>query len=685
MKRKLFFFIWIFASFLYGQGRYKYVVDVEIEDAGLSAGVGSAAVKIINFTDRKTENVDVRIYDEKGNICILKGINHTCEKEMEIIFIPTQERFYKLFIDFDSLRKLEYSVFKKGVMLIDDSLPLNSNKSGQWNWESIRPFSGKYAQTSRDGFSMHRVSFAEPVPVKRGDSLVFFVYVPSNNPPEEIMVEIETERRKRYFFSYGTDKIKHGNVKKILMGQIPGKNRWLKLKIPMSEVREKTIRALGFYNSCGRVWWDRVSLNEVPVECAIKSVREPERTITPYFDYRLSRPLKKGTEIFQILQLDASKSFNAEKYLWERGNDTFSGSEPEVLLKRGDDRKVILTVETQGSKDRVDYTIPESSEEPEEISIMAKILPYTPFFRSGEGLSLPVSVTNMNNEIIPAEIKSQFSSEKITLNPGQTIQKHIKVKTSDSGSLVEIALYIHDIKIWNKSLSIQRPEYSSVFIEGPFLKDENRNYLAINIPDYVVNDGDLQTGKKILITLAGSYPELLKEQIGLMLKGKKIISEINEVKSPHYGYNHRLFSEYLCLLNAVNRSDKGGMIIIFPYTESMTVKSSPVEWEKVLNAMVYIASNRFSKLIFVSPFPSPPFTERFYPYSEVIKNFASRKKIFFIDLYKLYRVIPEWEAFFLHNSGIYQNLPDERGTKILAGCLAEAVSSYLMKNESGSQ
>jgi hypothetical protein len=672
MKFRLLFSLFLSASVLYGGQQRGYSVDLEIENPQMAVSIGSAAAKVINLTGEVTGRIGVKIYDEKEKRCILKGVNHINEKELEIVFTPSVGRAYRLLVDFNSQDGQKYTVYEKGRMLIDDFLPVNSVKSGEWRWEDVPSFSGRFSHTGREGLSMHRVSFPSTVPIKAGDKIVLYVYIPSESPPEEVMVEVETERRRRYFFSFGRDRIEY-ITGKVAMGGLPERDRWVKLEIPLTAVSEKSIKALGFYNSSGRVWWDRVSLNDVPAGCNIKSVREKDGSATAYFDYVLNRPLKAGDETFEIVQVEALDSLKPERYLWENGGKTFSERRVEILFRKGCDRKVILNTESQGSKNSVEYTIPEQKGEPEEVSITAKILPYVPFVSSGTQLYLPVSVTSMNDETISAEIRSNDFSERITLDPGQRVQRHVAFKGSPTtGPPVELSLSIHNIRIWNSFAAVRGPEYADILLEGPFIKDEKGNYLMIGIPEYAVNKKRLPKGKRLAITLAGSYPEQLKKIMGAGLKRYGISAEIDEIKEPFYNYNHRLFSEYLHLSERIKRGVGGDIMVIFPYTESMIMKSPTALWEKSVDAVTYLASQKFSALIFVSPFPAPP-SERFYPYRKVMKNLASQKGIFFLDLYSLYTAVSGGERFFLVSEGIYQNLPDEKGTVLLAGWLLEAV------------
>jgi len=662
--------IFILCAVLHAQESWKYAADFAILPFEPAEHVKLASVKFINPSKENIDRLNISVKDRKGENCMIKKIEKKEGREIEIIFVPSEELKYTAFID-DKGPATDQSDknIREGRMLIEDFVPLKTTKAGHWNWATSPRMSGSFSLTGKEGISFNRIVFPSAHRIEKSDKLVIHMYYQAENQPVEIMAELNTARNKTYFFSWGEDVIDTDRTKKTPMGALAPGGMWIKIEIPFTGISEKSLNAIGLYHSGGRVWWDRISLNEVPLKAEITTMREKGKKNTAYFNYSISSPFRIGDNVFEILKVDASPSYNAEKYTLKASGKDYGDKNAELPLLQGDKRKISLSAQSGEEIAVMEYDIPLNRQKTEELAITVKVLPYQPFVKNGSPFTAVFSVTNLNNELIPVEIKSKNFEEKIFPRPGET--KHVYVEFSEykTGDIIETEFYICGFKLCSRNFSIVSTENLNMKIEGPFLKNEEGHFLAVNYPDRRAKTPSGAPGS-LNILLAGSYPETTAVLLQKKLGESGIKASISETGSPPYGYNHKLFSEYVHASAGFNISPGGDVLIFFPYTESMKHKHAPHEWKKYAEAVIAAAENKFSKIIVASPFPSPPFPEIYAPYRKILEEIASSRGAYFLDVYDIYMSDMNWRKLFIHTEGIYRSLPDEKWTEMLVGNLA---------------
>ena len=658
----------------------RYIMDLEIDFPELAGHVNLASVELVNPSEEKWDFPEISIKDDNEDWCEIRKISNNGPRHLEVFFTPSSSRFYRAYI-----KKGEKGTpgteanLKKGELLIEDSIPPGSTKAGHWNWVSSPKLSGSLSLTGKEGTSFKRVVFPRAHTISKKDKLVIYLYCPQENMPDEILVEIVTIRRKNYFFSWGKDIINTDRTKKIEAGELPEGGKWQKIEIPFTNVAENRLQALGLYHSGGRVWWDRISLNDVPVEAAVKKVKEENKKATAYFSHILRGPFKEGDTVFEILELDASPSHKAEKFMWEVAQRHYSGEKLEMLLNQGESRKVSLTVESQGIKDTMEYEIPAGSKKPEGIKVLAKILPYRAFISEKENFTAVLSVTNLNSGIIPFEVRALNFRELLSPGPGETKHVYLNIPASQMPEKIKAGLYLHSIKLDEKSFSVVSPEVENIKADGPFIKDANGDYLVIRFPEQKLVDKKPGMDSWEIL-LAGCYPEGTEELLQEALLEIGIKSSVAGGGAPAYGRKHKLFAEYMHATEKLKEAGNGDIFIFFPYVESVRQKSSLVEWRSAIEALSSTAEKRFAEIILAAPFPAPPFPDLYAPYRNALENTASSRKAYFLDTCSLYLSEPGWKKFFMHGEGIYRNIPGREGTGLIVKELVNLLNRIYVDN-----
>ena len=690
IKNMLFVYIALSSSLLFAQESWRYAADFAIGESEPLGHVNLASLKFINPSKERTQNLNIIIKDTKGEACQIKKFKQVNNREAEILFTPSSDRFYTAYIKESGTGTTQTDEnLRDGKMLIEDFVPVDSTKTGQWNWVTVPRMSGSFSITGKEGTSFQRVLLPSPEKIEKSDKLVVYLYYMEEKPPEEIMVELTTIRDKIYLYSWGQDLISADKGKKILlgtlpeakkisMGSLPESGRWIKMEIPFTGIKENMLSAVGLYHYGGRVWWDRVSINEVPMTASITTMRERDKKVKSYFNYSASSPLKLDGKVFQVLKVDASPSSGAEAFSFTVSGKKYAGRTMELLLMQGDDRKISLEAECQGIRDTMEYEIPRSRENPEEIKMVTKVLPYQPFVRDREPFTVILSVTNLNNETVPLSVKGRDAEEKVYPQPGETKHVYVNFSNYKSGDIMEAGIYICGLKLCGKTFRAGSTETSNISMDGPFMTDEKGNFMVIDFPG--------EKGKKtstpvdsLNITLAGSYPDGTGEILQKILNKEGIKSVISETGKPEYGYNQMLFSEYLHIVGKLNLSENGDIFILFPYTGSIEEKTPPAEWQKAVEAIISAGEKQFSKIIICSPFPAPPFPELYTPYKTVTEEIACKRSDNFLDVYSIYLSNPDWRKLFIRTEGIYKNLPEEKGVPLFIKELVNLLNSIFVK------
>jgi len=690
IKNTLFAYIVLSISLLFAQESWRYVADFAIGESEPLGYVNLASLKFINPSKERVENLEIIIKDAKGKACQIRKFKRINNREAEILFTPSSDRFYTAYIKESGTGTTQTDEdLRDGKMLIEDFVPGDSTKTGQWSWVTVPHMSGSFSITGKEGISFQRVLLPSPEKVERSDKLVLYFYCMEEKPPGEIMVELTTTRDKIYLYSWGQDLIStdKGKIilmgtlpvaKKISMGSLPGSGRWIKMEIPFTEIKENMLSAVGLYHYGGKVWWDRVSINEVPMTASITTMREREKKVKSYFNYRASSRFKRDGKVFQVLSADASPSYGAEHFSFTVSGKNYTAKAVELLLMQDDDRNISLEAECQDTKDIMEYEIPRSRENPKEINIVTKVLPYQPFVRDREPFTVVLSVTNLNNETVPITVKGIDSEEKICPKPGETKHVYVNFSNYKVGDIMEAGIYICGLKLCGKTFRAGSTETSDISMDGPFMTDEKGNFMVIDFP------GQKQKAvssslDSLNITLAGSYPDGTGSMLQKILDNEGIKSVISETENPEYGYNQMLFSEYLHAVECLNGSENGDILILFPYTGSIEEKTPPAEWQKAMEAIISTGEKNFTKVIICSPFPAPPFPELYAPYKTATEEIACKRSDNFLDVYSIYLSNSDWRKLFTRTEGIYKNMPEENSIPLFIKELVNLINSIFVR------
>lgn len=149
----------------------------------------------------------------------------------------------------------------------DDSVPTGAQKFGQgesWKWISTPKYSGNVAHRSALATQLHEHWFDSAqakLNVNVGDSLFTWVYLDPTAPPRQLMLQWSDgswEHRAYWgesLINFGTE----GTDGRRYMGPVPATGRWVRLKVPASQVglEGKALQGMAFSLWGGRATWDR--------------------------------------------------------------------------------------------------------------------------------------------------------------------------------------------------------------------------------------------------------------------------------------------------------------------------------------------------------------------------------------------------------------------------------------------
>jgi hypothetical protein len=159
---------------------------------------------------------------------------------------------------------------------IDDELPraskASSDGSAQGHWHFVSTpgspvYSGRMSHTrTGTGLTQHFIEQADPgLVVGQGDTFFAYVYLDPKNPPQEIMLQWNTNGWKHRAY-WGENKIDWGadnTGERQRMGTLPELGRWIRLNVPINKVGLKSgdvITGWAFTQFGGTVTWDRAGL-----------------------------------------------------------------------------------------------------------------------------------------------------------------------------------------------------------------------------------------------------------------------------------------------------------------------------------------------------------------------------------------------------------------------------------------
>lgn len=153
---------------------------------------------------------------------------------------------------------------KKMYAWVDDEvLPEGGVWQGneQITWVTSPVFSGEKARQTANQAGLHYHFFENannhPMRVEKGGEIYIYIYLDSNFPPQEIMIQVLTTDAWKYVY-WGNNTINWGP--RVYMGPIPETGKWVKLIIPENVLEidnnHRKITGLGFALYGGKATWD---------------------------------------------------------------------------------------------------------------------------------------------------------------------------------------------------------------------------------------------------------------------------------------------------------------------------------------------------------------------------------------------------------------------------------------------
>ncbi len=659
--KKFFLFSIFFVKILSGSD-YQYFINLTFENKELLEVVKIGSFR---FITGKTKYNEIKIFDEKSNECEIIGVNFS-DGEMEVFFKLSDCLNYNVFLGYKEGGE-KYKEFKKGEILIDDYLPPNSVKSGVWLWGK-KSLSGIYSHLNKEGFLFHRANFSKQIPITSFDKIVGFLYIEEEKSPEEIIVEVIARGRRHYYFSFGEDRINIKGINKEKIGEIPEKGKWVKIEIPLSKIQEKFIEGMGFYNDKGKVFWDRFSLNDLPVESKIKKVINLKDKNAPYFIYEIEGPFKIEDKKFTVLKLDATISL-CEEYRWEIDGKVFNEGEITVELE-GDKKEVEIKLKGRKENEEKEFShkINLQKYKEKEVKVIFNILPFENFVYDEEIPYISLRIENMTEIPLNFDISYPENKIEVFLFPGKENGKTLTFPVNLSEK-IEINLLFYNNKIRVKKILTVNPEEKDYHIDGIFLKKED-TYLIFKIPEYLNNKNQTEFSK---IYIFGDFPAYLVnffEENGI---------KTNFFQIPDLKYVNYLMYEFNFVQKNVDYIENNAFVIFFPFLNSILKRHKIEEWKKVHDTIFYLLIKKTPNLLVISPFPSYPVLDAFKIYRDKLKEIAEKRNLIFLDLYEIYSKYEGSEKFFKINEYVYRNMPDEEGSKVVFEEIINILNQYPFK------
>lgn len=178
----------------------------------------------------------------------------------------------------EGVRKEETEVLEHETVWIDDELPENVQQIGTWRWSPKRSHSGSRSHTFAADESVYGFTTKlNPLEIKPGETVIFYLWVDPNDPPEELSVGLWV--KGKWFsawslFVWGPEPEKEqGKSKKRSqrVGPLPEAGRWTRMVVPIDKVRalksmlerdqKGVVNGLKFERSGGKAFFDRVAIH----------------------------------------------------------------------------------------------------------------------------------------------------------------------------------------------------------------------------------------------------------------------------------------------------------------------------------------------------------------------------------------------------------------------------------------
>ena len=554
----------------------------------------------------------------------------------------------------------------EGKVILDDYLNPSARTSGFWFWVTNPCLSGSFSHTGRSQqkINSHYTSIIPGQKTQVKDVLYQYVFQDPDNPAAEIMIEIQTQRRKSYYFSWGSNIINWKGISKIAMGQLPEKGRWAVLAIPVEKMgKDVEITGIGFYDAGGRVFWDYTTIGNPALETRIVEWKKKDGKINAFFEKEIYGPFSFSGNEFYAGVFDANCSTGADTCIWDIDGEKYSGKYVSAIFKRKSSAYISLLCRNNKSKeeDVFSETIIFQKGTPEEVKLFLRILPHKNLLNAGETFYLPVQAGSLMSDIIPVEVCAKDRKWLFKLLPGKenahNLNLMFNVSKPESHS---IEMSIGNLTVTRKILRFTEIEdLNEKNLEGPYLVDKDGARMVAIIPDYRFSNTSSETEIK-KITFVGEIPggffEELKKQYPFKL-------EVDQLSYPETN-NYHAISDFLWLKKEIGGRDTD-TLVLFPSLDALLRRTPVDEYTAAIDACLWFLSKRAKKIICATPFPSAPLPEIFRPYAEAIVSLCKKRNVVCFNLYQVYTGIPGWESFFQSEKGVYKNLPSDPGIEIL--------------------
>ncbi|MCX7706117.1 MAG: hypothetical protein N2115_07705 [bacterium] len=566
-------------------------------------------------------------------------------------------------------RKTETAIFEipEGKVILDDYLNPSARTSGFWFWVSRPVLNGRFSHTGRSQLNINS-HYTAMVPVQKAtgkDVIYQYVFLDRNNPPQEIMMEVQVQRRRSFYFSWGTDVIKWKALDKIRMGELPDKGKWAVLIIPVEKMgKDVEISGIGFYNAGGKVFWDYTTIGNPALQTKVIEWRKKDKKISAFFEKEIFGPFTFASNEFYVGTFDASASTGVDTYIWNYDNTVSTGKSINAIFDgKSQSRVSLLCLSRSKESDVFSETIIFQKSVPEEIRLFLKILPHRNIVYAGEEFFIPVQVGSLMSTIVPVEFSDGNGKVFLKLLPGRenAFDRNLFFSIAEPGVRI-IEIKIGTFTIAQKKLKfLPVDDVDEKNIEGPYLVDSSGARIVAFIPDYRFSENI----PAIVITkllLIGDIPpgffEMLKHQYFRDI-------EVVWFKYPESSRSYHAIMNTLWVKKQIENQNFDA-VILFPPLDALLRRTPVDEYVSTLDTCIWFLSRHAKRIICATPFPSAPLPEIFFPYANSTKNLCKKRNVVCLDLYNVYTKIEGWTELFSVGRGVYRNFPSQQGYEILA-------------------
>ncbi len=674
MKKILIFLIfqYFFVAFAFS---YQFKVNLEIQDKNLKQFQPIARAELpfpkggyIFVTDRNGLKLQSVCFSSDKKQSRRSVYFKTNESDVYYVYYLSEER------------KQDTSLVNEiqdGRVLIDDYLNPGARTSGFWFWTAKPCLSGKFSHTGR---SMQKVNFHYTAIVpgektKPSDILYQYVFIERNQVPQEIMIEIQTQKRKSYYFSWGSDVIKWKGLSKIFMGQLPENGKWARLIIPIEKMGKNIeITGIGFYNAGGKVYWDYTTVGNPILNTKIIKWKKQKKKTAAFFDYEIFGPFMFAGNSFSVVNLDASASTGADAYLWLVEGKKYKGNQVIRQIEKKQSIYAELTCLNAKNKqsDTFSETIVLPEKTAEEVNLITKIMPHRNVINAGQSVFIPVQIISLMSGIIPVGVSTDNETHLVRLLPGKdnSVIINLFLKSSGNKSVHRIETKIGDTTIDLKGVVLSSiDDTETKILQGPYIKNEKGDNVIVFIPDYRFSVSKNNPERRKIVFIGDIPYDFVR-----IIEKKLPDENLKWLKYPETQDTYHALSN-LFWIKKITENIDADTIVIFPSMLDLLRRTPIDEWTTCLDGIIYCLSKKSRNVICATPFPSAPIPEMFKFYADATVELCKKRNVVCLDLYSAYTGIPGWENFFSKNKGIYRNFPSENGIQIFVDTFLEILGS----------